>query len=116
MSSICLNMFVMVTKQDGRKELGDRTCQRLLEATIELLSKRGGEALTLREITDAAGANVAAVSYHFGSKEALIKRAVEYAIDRIIDAQAAELDALGERPSVDALAGALARPVVEAVN
>jgi AcrR family transcriptional regulator len=109
-------MAATPAKQDGRKELGDRTCQRLLEATLELLSERGGEALTLREITDAAGANVAAVSYHFGSKEALIKRAVEYAIDSIIDAQAAELDALGARPCVDALAGALARPVAEAVT
>ena len=54
-------------KADLRREAGQRTRDRLLTAALELLAQRGQEGVTLREITEAAGANVAAVSYHFGS-------------------------------------------------
>lgn len=51
--------------------MGD-TVTRLREAAEELLLTRGQAATTLRDITDRAGANVASVSYHFGSKDALL--------------------------------------------
>ena len=37
-----------------------------MDAALDLLAERGAEAVSLRELTDAAEANVAAVSYHFG--------------------------------------------------
>ncbi len=100
---------------DGRREVGERTCQRLLEAALTLLAARGEEGVTLRDITDAADANVAAVSYHFGSKTALIKRAIDHAIDSVLDAQAVGLQALGEHPTAEGIAAATARPVIDAV-
>lgn len=39
----------------------------------EVFVRRGIEAATIREITDAASVNVAAVNYHFGSREALLR-------------------------------------------
>lgn len=102
-------------KSDGRREVGERTCQRLLDATLELLAERGEDGVTLREITDGARANVAAVSYHFGSKTALIKHAMDHAIDRVLDTQALDLQALGEHPTPDGIARAMARPVIEAI-
>jgi AcrR family transcriptional regulator len=108
-------MATIPAPPDGRREAGERTCQRLLEATLSLLAQRGEDGVTLREITDAADANVAAVSYHFGSKPALIKRAIDHAIDRVLDTQAAALQALGERPSLEGIAGAMARPVIDAL-
>ena len=38
-----------------------------MQVALDQLAERGKEGVTLRELTDAAGANVAAVSYHFGS-------------------------------------------------
>ena len=38
-----------------------------MEAALDLLSEHGEEGVSLRELTYAADANVAAVSYHFGS-------------------------------------------------
>lgn len=47
------------------------TRERLLRAGSELFAATGLHGATVRDIAAAAGANVAAASYHFGSKEAL---------------------------------------------
>ena len=49
------------------------TRARILVSAEALFAERGFEVVSLREITGAAGANVAAVNYHFGSKEKLIR-------------------------------------------
>ena len=46
---------------------------RILDAAELLFTEHGFDATTLRQITAAAGVNLAAVNYHFGSKEALIR-------------------------------------------
>ena len=48
------------------------TKTRILETAESLFARHGYAATSLRDITEAAGANVAAVNYHFGSKEALL--------------------------------------------
>ena len=48
------------------------TRQRILTAAERLFALRGFHATSLRAITQEAGANLAAVNYHFGSKEALL--------------------------------------------
>lgn len=50
----------------------EETKERILLAAQELFAERGFEAVSLRDITKSAEANVAAVNYHFGSKDALI--------------------------------------------
>ncbi len=49
------------------------TKERILEATERLLAEHGFEAVSLRDITGKAEVNVAAVNYHFGSKEKLFE-------------------------------------------
>lgn len=49
------------------------TRTRILDAAEHLFVQHGFEATTLRMITAAAHANLAAVSYHFGSKDALVE-------------------------------------------
>lgn len=48
------------------------TKTRILDAAERLFAEHGIEASSLRAITAAAGANLAAVNYHFQSKEALV--------------------------------------------
>ena len=54
------------------------TRQRLIEAAGEVFAERGYRAATIREIVDQAGANIAAVNYHFGDKESLYRAVVEH--------------------------------------
>lgn len=52
------------------------TRQRLLESAARLFALHGFDNVSLRDLTRAAGANVAAVNYHFGSKEGLMDELV----------------------------------------
>ncbi|HEU5261172.1 MAG TPA: TetR/AcrR family transcriptional regulator [Gemmatimonadales bacterium] len=45
--------------------------ERLLDAARELFVRQGYDATSVRDITTRAGANLGAITYHFGSKEAL---------------------------------------------
>jgi AcrR family transcriptional regulator len=49
---------------------------RLIDSAIELFAKKGYEGTSVRDLATAAGVNVAAVSYHFGSKDALYHEAL----------------------------------------
>ena len=83
---------------------------------MDLLSERGDEGVSLRELTDAAEANVAAVSYHFGSLQALLDGAIEDALERYLDAQQEAVSALGPESTLEELAAAFARPMISALT
>jgi AcrR family transcriptional regulator len=51
---------------------GALTRERILDAAKEMFAQRGVEAVSLRELTIKAGVNLAAVHYHFGSKEGVL--------------------------------------------
>ena len=103
-------------KVDQRREAGQRTRTRLMDAALDLLAERGEDGVTLRSVTDAAGANVAAVSYHFGSLQSLCDASVEYALERYLDAQEEALTALSPESTVEELATAFARPMMRALS
>jgi AcrR family transcriptional regulator len=102
------------SKADGRRALGEQTRQRLLDATRVLVAERGEDAVTLREITQAASANVAAASYHFGSLAALRRAAIEQAIETLIDSQIEGFRALDDNAGVEQIAAAFAQPLIAA--
>ena len=49
------------------------TRERILDAAERLFMESGYEGTSMRMITGEAGVNLAAVNYHFGSKEALLR-------------------------------------------
>jgi len=53
------------------------TKKRILDAAEKLFAQKGFYATSLRMLTREAGVNLAAVNYHFGSKEELIKAVIE---------------------------------------
>jgi|SRR5215211_7836206 len=101
---------------DGRREAGERTRERLVRAARMLVADRGRAGVTLRAITEAAEANVAAVSYHFGSTDALLEATIEQALDTLTQAQIDGLEMLGPDASLREIAAAWAGPAIDALS
>ena len=57
------------------------TPDRILDSAEALFMEHGFEATSLRQITAAAGVNLAAVNYHFGSKEELFQSVLTRRLD-----------------------------------
>src|SRR5207244_282452 len=62
------------------------TKRRLIEAAGEVFADVGFERATIKDITDRAGASVAAVNYHFSDKQELYYQTVQHAHRAGIDA------------------------------
>jgi AcrR family transcriptional regulator len=67
---------------------------RILDAAEALFTEYGLEATTLRQITGAAEVNLAAVNYHFGSKEELIREVFRRRLTWLNQQRLRELDRL----------------------
>jgi AcrR family transcriptional regulator len=67
---------------------------RILDAAEALFTQYGFEATTLRQITGAAAVNLAAVNYHFGSKEELIREVFRRRLTWLNQQRLQELDRL----------------------
>jgi len=94
----------------------DRTRASILDAAERLYAERGFSDVTLRDIVAAAGVNLAAVNYHFGSKDELIAelfvtRSIATNRERLNELKAAEA-AGGGRAEIDAVLRALVGPPV----
>ena len=59
----------------------DKTAQqRILEAVLDCIEQDGIQALTTREIAQAAGVNIASINYYFRSKDAAVAEALAMAL------------------------------------
>jgi AcrR family transcriptional regulator len=95
---------------------GRGTRDRLVAVAEELFATRGIDAVSVRDITEAARANTASVNYHFGSKRGLIDAIVERRAEALGRRRAELLEELEEGPTpadLRAVLGALVRPTAE---
>jgi AcrR family transcriptional regulator len=62
-------------RKRGRPPLpiDNETRERILNAAQQLFTTRSFTQVSVREITDAAGVGIAAINYHFGSKDGLLR-------------------------------------------
>jgi AcrR family transcriptional regulator len=94
----------------------DHTRSAILNAAERLYADRGFGDVTLRDIVAAADVNLAAVNYHFGSKDELIAelfvtRSLATNRERLNELKAAE-EAGGGRASIDSILRALVGPTL----
>ncbi len=96
------------------------TKQRLLDVAERLFATGGFHATSLRAITCAAEVNLAAVNYHFGSKEALLEAVMARRLGPLnvirqdrLEQVAQRAVAEGEKPDLRALWTAFITPTLE---
>jgi AcrR family transcriptional regulator len=90
----------------------------ILDAAEQLFSKNGVEGTSMRDISKAAGVNLGAINYHFGTKdrlalEAFARRLQPANRERIARLNALEAAAGRRKLKLEAIIDALVRPAVE---
>ena len=94
------------------------TRQKILDAAEELFMQHGFEGTSMRALTSKAGVNLAAVNYHFGSKDALIEAVFRRRLDPMNLARIAELEKLeaSGNPSAEKIIRAFIVPSLRLVE
>jgi AcrR family transcriptional regulator len=97
------------------------TKNRILDAAEKLFAEHGYDATSLRVITQAAGVNLAAVNYHFNSKDSLIRavfsrRLAPLAEQRLSMLDAYELESDRRPVPVEKLVRALVVPAIRMMH
>ncbi|MDZ7599773.1 MAG: TetR/AcrR family transcriptional regulator [Hoeflea sp.] len=88
----------------------------ILDAAEILFAERGYDGASVRDIAAAAGAQIASVSFHHGSKEALFARVVERRAKELSRLRLEALEAAKARPgplTLEAVLEAFLRPYLE---
>src|SRR5689334_24496828 len=88
------------------------TKTKILNAAEKLFGMNGFDATSLRDITAEAQVNLAAVNYHFQSKESLIDAIIERRILPINQRRFEMLDAVGHPPGVEQIVEAFLAPML----
>lgn len=93
---------------------------RLLRSAVALFAERGVAQVSLRELTQRACVNVAAVNYYYGSRVALEEAVFDEVAQRLnagrlgqLDEVLALADAAGMRPAIEDVVEAFARPYLD---
>jgi len=103
------------------KKAADNTRERILKAAERIYAASGFHGMSLRDVTVLAGVNLAAVNYHFGSKDKLILALADRRLTPINTDRLARLDRLREKHGRDPipvreLVGALVDPMFKALR
>lgn len=90
---------------------------RLIEAAEKLFAEHGFDVVSVRDITQAAGGNVAAVNYHFGSRDGLVSVVMTRYLtpvneERLARLLTAEQKWAGKAVPVKEVVDAFVRPIV----
>ena len=92
------------------------TKEQIINVAERLFAERGFAGTTLRNVVSEAGVNLAAVHYHFGSKEELFKAVVARFARPIVEQELILLEQLKQRNealSVEAILTAMFKPNLE---
>ncbi len=96
------------------------TKEAILTAAERLFAAEGVTGASLRAITGEAGVNLAAVHYHFGSKEGLVRAVLARRLEPLARRRFELLDraeeASGGQPSIDAVVRAFVQPPLEMIQ
>ncbi len=81
---------VLKIPEDGPK-------RKLLDAAESLVAEKGFDTVSVRDVTGAVKANVAAVNYHFGSREGLLDLVMTRILEPLCEERLAAMDQIERR-------------------
>jgi AcrR family transcriptional regulator len=103
----------------AQEQVAPDTKERLLDVAERLFAEHGFESVSIRSLTAEAEVNLAAVNYHFGSKEALIEAVVARRVTPINQRRMElleEIDLDGEVSPAEQIVAAFIDPVMDAAR
>ncbi|MBS0555881.1 MAG: TetR family transcriptional regulator [Proteobacteria bacterium] len=102
------------TKDSGLNAPHFSTKQRILDSAESLFARHGFAGASLRQVTASANVNLAAVNYHFGSKENLINEVFRRRLDSLNEERLSALAAVLKKSkfSIEDVLGAFVRPAL----
>lgn len=93
------------------------TKERIMDAAQTMFGAHGLEGTSLRAVTNTAGVNLAAVNYHFGSKEGLFRAVVRRVMGPVAEEHRRRIEEMaGSSPSVEELLDAFVGPFVRLIS
>jgi AcrR family transcriptional regulator len=98
----------------GRSRSADATRERLIDAALDAFGINGFDGASTREIARRAGANLAAIPYHFGGKEGLHRAVAKHIVDSINASMGALVEATEAQLQQQTVSAALARRMLHA--
>lgn len=97
--------------------IGEETRSKILDVAEELFAAEGPEAVSIRQIASKAKVNLAAVHYHFGSKDILLQDVFKRRVVPLNERRKALLDACapadGTPPALEDVIRAMVDPTVQ---
>lgn len=101
---------------DAATEPGSKTArstrQLILDAAEEMCAERGFEALSVRRVSERAGVNIAAITYHFGGMQQLYQELFRRRADPINAERLDMLDRLEREPAAASIEAVIAAYVL----
>src|SRR5512147_3048444 len=112
-------MAQRIKARGGQAERSSATRERLLDVAEQLFARRGLDAVSVRDITQAAGASLGAITYHFGTMRKLMVAVFDRRMAPLTRQRLDALDALekaaGKGPlPLEGVLEAMFRPAVMA--
>ena len=89
-------MISMFSRKKNHREDGDVTRRHILETAVRLFAEHGYADTTSKMICKEAGVNIAAVNYHFGSRDDLYRAVLDDVHEHIVNVR--EMEAFMEAP------------------
>jgi AcrR family transcriptional regulator len=107
--------MIAISKRPAIASPENETRRQIMGVAERLFAEHGLSGISLRSIVAAAGVNLAAIHYYFGSKEALFEAVFERRANRLADARTSKLEELmaaKDPPSLENVLDAFLAPAL----